>query len=70
MWYEILPGLAVMTVALMVPGFTTMFLQRASSGWKEKRVVSDSFGFMMLKRDARISGTNTYYQSKGLENIN
>lgn len=34
MWYEILPGMAIMAACLSVPGLATVFAQRWSSGGK------------------------------------
>ncbi|XP_078542095.1 NADH dehydrogenase [ubiquinone] 1 alpha subcomplex subunit 1 [Lissotriton helveticus] len=69
MWYEILPGLAVMTGCLMVPGLTTIWIHRFTNGGKEKRVALLPYQWLLMERDRRVSGVNLYYKSKGLENI-
>ncbi|XP_028671697.1 NADH dehydrogenase [ubiquinone] 1 alpha subcomplex subunit 1 [Erpetoichthys calabaricus] len=69
MWYEVLPGLAVMTVCLTIPGLSTMFIHKLTNGWKEKRVAQIPYQWYMMERDKRVSGENKYYKSKGLENI-
>uniref|UniRef100_A0A8B9BF12 NADH dehydrogenase [ubiquinone] 1 alpha subcomplex subunit 1 n=1 Tax=Anser brachyrhynchus TaxID=132585 RepID=A0A8B9BF12_9AVES len=69
MWYEVLPGMAIMAACLTVPGFTTVFLQRWSNGGKEKRVARNAFQWAMIQRDKRLSGASKHYVVKGLENI-
>lgn len=34
MWYEILPGMAIMGVCLSVPGFATILMHRVCHGGK------------------------------------
>ncbi len=34
MWYEILPGFAIMTVCLMIPGIATAQIQKFTNGGK------------------------------------
>jgi len=34
MWYEILPGFAIMTVCLMIPGVATAQIQKFTNGGK------------------------------------
>uniref|UniRef100_A0A5F8HBT5 NADH dehydrogenase [ubiquinone] 1 alpha subcomplex subunit 1 n=1 Tax=Monodelphis domestica TaxID=13616 RepID=A0A5F8HBT5_MONDO len=55
MWFEILPGLAIMGGCLMIPGISTMIIHKYCNG--------------VMERDRRLSGTNRYYETKGLENI-
>lgn len=69
MWYEILPGLAIMTACLMVPGISTIYIHRFSNGGKEKRIARVPYQWYLLQRDKRISDEQIYYKSKGLENI-
>ncbi|XP_054580108.1 NADH dehydrogenase [ubiquinone] 1 alpha subcomplex subunit 1 [Eptesicus fuscus] len=69
MWFEILPGLAVMGVCLLIPGIATAHIHRFSNGGKEKRVAYYSYQWSLMERDKRVSGVNHYYVSKGLENI-
>ncbi|NXC46263.1 NDUA1 dehydrogenase, partial [Penelope pileata] len=64
MWYEILPGMAVMGVCLSIPGFATMFMHRWSNGGKEKRIARYPFQWALMERDRRVSGVNKYYVSK------
>ncbi|KAK0133151.1 NADH dehydrogenase [ubiquinone] 1 alpha subcomplex subunit 1 [Merluccius polli] len=70
MWYEILPGLAVMTVCLIIPGAATIQLHKFTNGGKEKRVARVPWQWYLMQRDKRVSGSGLYHQSKGLENIN
>ncbi|XP_074134716.1 NADH dehydrogenase [ubiquinone] 1 alpha subcomplex subunit 1 [Sminthopsis crassicaudata] len=69
MWFEILPGLAVMAVCLTVPGISTSLIHKYTNGGKEKRVARNRYQWSLLERDRRISGFHRYYESKGLENI-
>ncbi|XP_019523408.1 PREDICTED: NADH dehydrogenase [ubiquinone] 1 alpha subcomplex subunit 1 [Hipposideros armiger] len=69
MWFEILPGIAVMGACLLIPGVATAYIHRFTSGGKEKRVAYYSYQWTLMERDKRISGVNRYYVSKGLENI-
>ncbi|XP_027489492.1 NADH dehydrogenase [ubiquinone] 1 alpha subcomplex subunit 1-like [Corapipo altera] len=64
MWYEILPGMAIMGVCLSIPGFSTMFINRLNNGGKEKRIARFPFQWTLMERDRRISGVNKYYVSK------
>ncbi|XP_072519625.1 NADH dehydrogenase [ubiquinone] 1 alpha subcomplex subunit 1 [Salminus brasiliensis] len=70
MWYEILPGLAIMTACLTIPGIATAQIQKYTNGGKEKRIVRVPYHWHLMERDKRVSGTGVYYHSKGLENIN
>ncbi|XP_017738469.1 PREDICTED: NADH dehydrogenase [ubiquinone] 1 alpha subcomplex subunit 1 [Rhinopithecus bieti] len=69
MWFEVLPGLAVMGVCLFIPGLATAYIQRFTNGGKEKRIAHLGYHWKLIERDRRISGINCYYVSKGLENI-
>ncbi|XP_006003918.1 NADH dehydrogenase [ubiquinone] 1 alpha subcomplex subunit 1 [Latimeria chalumnae] len=69
MWYEILPGLAIMAGCLMVPGIATAQIHKWTNGGKEKRIARQPYQWHLMERDKRISGVNLYYKSKGLENI-
>ncbi|NWR27414.1 NDUA1 dehydrogenase, partial [Tachuris rubrigastra] len=64
MWYEILPGMAIMGVCLSIPGFSTIFMHRLCNGGKEKRIARYPFQWALMERDRRISGVNKYYVSK------
>ncbi|KTF80965.1 hypothetical protein cypCar_00007955 [Cyprinus carpio] len=69
MWYEILPGFAIMTVCLMIPGIATAQIQKFTNGGKEKRIVRVPYHWYLVERDRRVSGTGAHYHAKGLENI-
>ncbi|KAF7228414.1 NADH dehydrogenase [ubiquinone] 1 alpha subcomplex subunit 1 [Nothobranchius furzeri] len=69
MWYEILPGLSLMAVCLMIPGFATNYIHKFTHGGKEKRVARVPWQWYLMERDKRVSGTGRYFDSKGLENI-
>ncbi|XP_073677238.1 NADH dehydrogenase [ubiquinone] 1 alpha subcomplex subunit 1 [Garra rufa] len=69
MWYEILPGFAIMTVCLMIPGIATAQIQKFTNGGKEKRIVRVPYQWYLMERDKKISGTGAHYHAKGLENI-
>ncbi|KAL0973645.1 hypothetical protein UPYG_G00207840 [Umbra pygmaea] len=70
MWYEILPGLGVMTVCLIIPGIATAQIHKWTNGGKEKRIARVPYQWYLMERDKRVSGDNLYHKSKGLENIN
>ncbi|XP_056676843.1 NADH dehydrogenase [ubiquinone] 1 alpha subcomplex subunit 1-like [Monodelphis domestica] len=69
MWFEILPGLAIMGGCLMIPGISTMIIHKYCNGGKEKRIARNHYQWSVMERDRRLSGTNRYYETKGLENI-
>ncbi|XP_063793404.1 NADH dehydrogenase [ubiquinone] 1 alpha subcomplex subunit 1 [Pseudophryne corroboree] len=69
MWYEILPGFAIMLGCLTIPGLSTVYIHRWTNGGKEKRVARLPYQWYLMKRDERVSGEHLYYKSKGLENI-
>ncbi|XP_053547569.1 NADH dehydrogenase [ubiquinone] 1 alpha subcomplex subunit 1 [Bombina bombina] len=69
MWYEILPGLAIMTACMSIPGISTMLIHRVTNGGKEKRVARFPYQWTLMERDKRVSGVQLYYKSKGLESI-
>ncbi|KAK2528921.1 Ndufa1 [Columba guinea] len=83
MWYEILPGMAIMGLCLSIPGLSTVYMHRFHNGGKpcaclqEKRIARYPFQWHLMERDRRVSGVNKYYVSKagargpgqGLENI-
>ncbi|AWP11840.1 NADH dehydrogenase 1 alpha subcomplex subunit 1 isoform 2 [Scophthalmus maximus] len=64
MWYEILPGFAIMTVCLMIPGIATAQIHKFTNGGKEKRVARVPWHWYLMQRDKRVSGTGEYYDSK------
>ncbi|RVE67478.1 hypothetical protein OJAV_G00103360 [Oryzias javanicus] len=69
MWYEILPGLSLMAVALMIPGLATTHIHKFTNGGKEKRTARIPWQWYLMERDRRVAGTGNYFDSKGLENI-
>ncbi|XP_040855602.1 NADH dehydrogenase [ubiquinone] 1 alpha subcomplex subunit 1 [Ochotona curzoniae] len=69
MWFEILPGVAIMAVCLSIPGMATAYIHKFSNGRKEKRIAHLRYHWSLLERDRRISGVNRHYVAKGLENI-
>ncbi|XP_067903297.1 NADH dehydrogenase [ubiquinone] 1 alpha subcomplex subunit 1 [Heterodontus francisci] len=69
MWFEILPGLCIMAGCLTVPGLATLYVHRWTNGGKEKRTARLPYHWALMDRDRRVSGCNTYYKSRGLENI-
>ncbi|KAG1954537.1 NADH dehydrogenase [ubiquinone] 1 alpha subcomplex subunit 1 [Pimephales promelas] len=69
MWYEILPGFAIMTVCLMIPGVATAQIQKFTNGGKDKRIARDPYHWYLMERDKRVSGSGEHYRPKGLENI-
>ncbi|KAM3662561.1 NADH dehydrogenase [ubiquinone] 1 alpha subcomplex subunit 1 [Ammospiza maritima maritima] len=64
MWYEILPGMAIMGVCLTIPGMATIFMHRLSNGGKEKRIARYPYEWTLLERDRRLSAVNKHYVSK------
>ncbi|KAL3044605.1 hypothetical protein OYC64_012987 [Pagothenia borchgrevinki] len=70
MWYEILPGFAVMTICMIIPGIATKYIHSFTNGGKEKRIARHPWQWYLMERDKRVSGTGNYFDSKGLENIN
>ncbi|XP_044538503.1 NADH dehydrogenase [ubiquinone] 1 alpha subcomplex subunit 1 [Gracilinanus agilis] len=69
MWFEILPGLGIMGVCLTIPGISTILIQKYTNGGKEKRIARNRYQWSVMERDRRLSGTNRYYESKGLDNL-
>ncbi|CAH6779932.1 LOC108348144 [Phodopus roborovskii] len=64
MWFEILPGLAVMGVCLIIPGVSTAYIHKFTNGGKEKRVGRFRYQWYLMERDRRVSGVNRYYMSR------
>ncbi|CAI9585653.1 unnamed protein product, partial [Staurois parvus] len=64
MWFEILPGLAIMTGCMMIPGLSTLYIHRLTNGGKDKRVVRFPYHWYLMQRDIRVSGEQLYYRSK------
>ncbi|XP_058412543.1 LOW QUALITY PROTEIN: NADH dehydrogenase [ubiquinone] 1 alpha subcomplex subunit 1-like [Diceros bicornis minor] len=69
MWFEILPGMAVMAMCLIIPGVAAACIHRFTNGGKEERIAHYSYQWSLMERDRCISGVNRYYVSKGLENV-
>lgn len=53
MWYEILPGFAIMTVCLIIPGVATAQIHKGTSGGKVSRML-----------DANVALTNANKQKE------
>uniref|UniRef100_A0A4W6FRZ8 NADH dehydrogenase [ubiquinone] 1 alpha subcomplex subunit 1 n=1 Tax=Lates calcarifer TaxID=8187 RepID=A0A4W6FRZ8_LATCA len=64
MWYEILPGLGIMTACLIIPGVATAYIHRFTNGGKEKRIARVPWQWYLMERDKRVSGTKQYFDSK------
>ncbi|NWT37695.1 NDUA1 dehydrogenase, partial [Rissa tridactyla] len=64
MWYEILPGMAIMGICLAIPGLSTVYMHRWCNGGKEKRIARYPYQWTLMERDRRLSGVNKYYVSK------
>ncbi|NXJ61597.1 NDUA1 dehydrogenase, partial [Rostratula benghalensis] len=64
MWYEILPGMAIMGICLTIPGLSTVYMHRLCNGGKEKRIARYPYQWTLMERDRRLSGVNKYYVSK------
>lgn len=45
MWFEILPGLAIMGVCLIIPGVSTAYIQSYTNGGKVRRPSRPRVGF-------------------------
>ncbi|XP_067404270.1 NADH dehydrogenase [ubiquinone] 1 alpha subcomplex subunit 1 [Emydura macquarii macquarii] len=69
MWYEILPGVAIMGLFLTIPGVSLTHIHRYWNGGKEKRTARYPYQWHLMERDRRVSGVNEYFRSKGLDNI-
>uniref|UniRef100_A0A8B9H4K5 NADH dehydrogenase [ubiquinone] 1 alpha subcomplex subunit 1 n=1 Tax=Astyanax mexicanus TaxID=7994 RepID=A0A8B9H4K5_ASTMX len=69
MWYEILPGFAIMTVCLIVPGIATAHIHKFTNGGKEKRIVRVPYQWYLMNRDKQLSGTGKYYHSKVIHSV-
>ncbi|MBN3297439.1 NDUA1 dehydrogenase, partial [Amia calva] len=64
MWYEIIPGFAIMTACLIVPGIATAQIHKWTNGGKEKRIARHPYQWYLMERDKRVSATGKYYESK------
>ncbi|XP_014838302.1 PREDICTED: NADH dehydrogenase [ubiquinone] 1 alpha subcomplex subunit 1 [Poecilia mexicana] len=69
MWYEILPAFGLMTACMIIPGILTTHIHKFTNGGNEKRIARNPWQWYLMERDKRVSGTNQYFNSKGLENI-
>ncbi|XP_021573230.1 NADH dehydrogenase [ubiquinone] 1 alpha subcomplex subunit 1-like [Carlito syrichta] len=69
MWFDILPGVAILGGCLIIPGVATVYIYKFTIRSKIKRGAHYPYQWSLLERDRRISGVNRYYVSKGLENI-
>ncbi|KAJ8281683.1 hypothetical protein COCON_G00042020 [Conger conger] len=68
MWYEILPGCAIMAVCLMIPGIATIHIQKFTNKKMSNSAAHTMYQHHLLARDRRLFGDGK--QPKGLENIN
>ncbi|XP_062133836.1 NADH dehydrogenase [ubiquinone] 1 alpha subcomplex subunit 1 isoform X2 [Drosophila sulfurigaster albostrigata] len=67
MWFEILPGAAIITVALSVPIYAMYGLQKLTMGNAYRRNMDERFSRVMYQRDFRL--TNNPYIMNGLNAI-
>ncbi|XP_072179973.1 NADH dehydrogenase [ubiquinone] 1 alpha subcomplex subunit 1-like [Diadema setosum] len=65
MWYEILPGLAIICGCVSAVGIFTTTVQKFQHGGKARRTAPSGFDYLLIKRDEKIAGV--YWKSKGLE---
>ncbi|KAG5851875.1 NADH dehydrogenase [ubiquinone] 1 alpha subcomplex subunit 1 [Anguilla rostrata] len=70
MWYEILPGFAVMAVCLMIPGIATIHIQKFTNKKSSNSIARVPYHYYLLDRDRRLFGDGKHSAPKGLENIN
>ncbi|NXB80125.1 NDUA1 dehydrogenase, partial [Donacobius atricapilla] len=69
MWYEILPGMAIMGVCLSIPGIATVFMHRLCHGGKavlclQKSIARYPYGWTQMERDRWLSAVNKHYVPK------
>ncbi|XP_023030658.1 uncharacterized protein LOC26528843 isoform X1 [Drosophila willistoni] len=67
MWFEILPGAVIITVAMSVPIYAMYGLQKLTLGNAFRRNMDERFDRVMYQRDFRL--TNNPYLMNGLESI-
>ncbi|XP_062133835.1 NADH dehydrogenase [ubiquinone] 1 alpha subcomplex subunit 1 isoform X1 [Drosophila sulfurigaster albostrigata] len=67
MWFEILPGAAIITVALSVPIYAMYGLQKLTMGNAYRRNMDERFSRVMYQRDFRL--TNNPYIMNGLDEV-
>lgn len=70
MWYEILPGFAIMAVCLMIPGIATINIQKFTQKKPSGTTARVPYHYHLLCRDRRLFGDEKSTSPKGLENIN
>uniref|UniRef100_A0A2K6F028 NADH dehydrogenase [ubiquinone] 1 alpha subcomplex subunit 1 n=1 Tax=Propithecus coquereli TaxID=379532 RepID=A0A2K6F028_PROCO len=56
MWFEILPGLAIMGTCLVIPGVAIAYIHRFTNGGKEKRIAHFVYHWSLMERGRCISG--------------
>ncbi|XP_047377845.1 NADH dehydrogenase [ubiquinone] 1 alpha subcomplex subunit 1-like [Sciurus carolinensis] len=69
MWFEILPGLGIMSLCLVIPVVATAYIHGFTNGGKEKKIAHFPYQWSLMERDRHVSRVNCYYKSKGLKNI-
>ncbi|XP_034131154.1 NADH dehydrogenase [ubiquinone] 1 alpha subcomplex subunit 1 isoform X1 [Drosophila guanche] len=67
MWFEILPGAAIITVLLSVPIYATYGVQKLTLGNAFRRNMDERFSRVMYQRDFRL--TDNPYLMNGLDAI-
>ncbi|XP_022229061.2 NADH dehydrogenase [ubiquinone] 1 alpha subcomplex subunit 1 isoform X1 [Drosophila obscura] len=67
MWFEILPGAAIITVLLSVPIYAMYGVQKLTLGNAFRRNMDERFSRVMYQRDFRL--TDNPYLMNGLEAI-
>ncbi|XP_060659795.1 NADH dehydrogenase [ubiquinone] 1 alpha subcomplex subunit 1 isoform X1 [Drosophila nasuta] len=67
MWFEIIPGAAIITVALSVPIYAMYGLQKLTMGNAYRRNMDERFSRVMYQRDFRL--TNNPYIMNGLDEV-
>ncbi|XP_022229062.1 NADH dehydrogenase [ubiquinone] 1 alpha subcomplex subunit 1 isoform X2 [Drosophila obscura] len=67
MWFEILPGAAIITVLLSVPIYAMYGVQKLTLGNAFRRNMDERFSRVMYQRDFRL--TDNPYLMNGLDAI-
>ncbi|KAF2352112.1 NADH dehydrogenase [ubiquinone] (complex I) alpha subcomplex subunit 1 [Trinorchestia longiramus] len=67
MWYEMIPGFAICTVALALPAFIAPVLNKLALGNSYQRLTRERYQRHYCLRDERLSGDT--YKTIGLEGI-
>ncbi|XP_051000834.1 NADH dehydrogenase [ubiquinone] 1 alpha subcomplex subunit 1-like [Acomys russatus] len=67
-WFQLLPGLAIMGVCLIIPRVPTVYIYKFTNRSKEKRVCQLQYQWYLMEQDRHVSEVNRYCVSRGLEN--